>query len=133
VVDDVPDDDAPRADEENPDTVSAVNPGQQAQRRRKAESIQERAARFWRAVFDDETGRRAMWEILESVHWTKDPFTATAVGFPDVNATWFNAGRHSYARHLFMTWLRMAPEGVMQMLAEHDPRFETAKPKRKPR
>jgi hypothetical protein len=131
MTDDPPDDDIPRADEDNPETVSAVDPVQQSRKRRKAESEQDKAARFWKVVFGDGVGRRAMWEILESVGWRNSPFTATAVGFPDPNATWFNAGRHAYAQHLFMTWLKQSPDGVMQMLAEHDPRFFVPKGKRK--
>jgi hypothetical protein len=131
MVDDPPDDESPRADDDNPETVSAVDPIQQGRKRRKAENEQEKAARFWRAVFGDETGRRAMWEILESVGWRNSPFTATAAGFPDPNATWFNAGRHAYAQHLFMTWLRVDHDGVMLMLAEHDPRFAVPKGKKR--
>ena len=119
------DDDVPTAD--NPAAASAVDLPDQRRRRRKKESEAEKGARFWREIFETEIGRREMWAILAAVKWESDDFTVTAVGFPDPNATWFNAGRHSYARHLFMSWLRVAPEGVMKMLSEHDPRFMVAK------
>lgn len=87
--------------------------------------------RFWKAVFADPIGRREMWRILQAGHCFEERFACGPNGFPQTEATWFEAGQQSLAQRLYQTWERMDRAGVFQMLDEFDPRFaKPPKPKK---
>lgn len=85
------------------------------------------AKEFYTAVFASEIGRREMWDILRSLHTFETRFAVSPVGFPDPNATWFNAGEQAAGQRLFKSWLRIDREGVLLMMQEHDADLGSAK------
>jgi hypothetical protein len=89
----------------------------------KARRSQIEAERFWKSVFADEIGRREMWGILQAAHAFEERFACGPNGFPQPEATWFQAGIQSVGQRLFQSWMLLDREGVFLMLDEHDPRF----------
>ena len=129
MTDDPPEDETPPDAAE--ESVSAADPDQQKRIRRRRESVEEKKARFWETVFADPIGRACMWEILQTASWSKDRFANGPAGFPDANATFFQAGQRSIGDALFYSWLKASRDGVMMMLDENDERFYVPKSKRK--
>lgn len=82
---------------------------------------------FYRMVFSTTVGRRAMWDILASLHTFETRFAAGPTGFPDQMATWFYAGEQATGQRLFKTWFKLDRDGVMLMLEEHDAELQKAK------
>jgi hypothetical protein len=103
---------------------------------RNDKTLRERGVRdFYQSVFSTEVGRLAMWDILAAAHAFETVFTA-GLGFPNEQATWFEAGKQSLGHGLFLSWMKYDPDGVMLMLQENDARLksdEPIKPKRKRR
>jgi hypothetical protein len=91
------------------------------------------ASKFWAQVFAHPVGRREMWAILQSAHTFEERFACGPNGFPNADATWFEAGQQSLGLRLFMSWQRFHPEGVLLMQQEHDPRFQKPKPPKRRR
>ena len=127
--DDLPDD----AVAEDVPTDDAVS-GKSYERKLNAQERDAREAEaFWQQVFNHPIGRREMWRILDAAHTFEERFACGPNGFPNREATWFEAGKQSFGLQLFMSWQRIYPEGVFGMQREHDPRLRPAKPPRKQR
>ena len=104
------------------------NAGDPVAVRRRAKKLkydESEAQQFWRSVFASEAGRREMWNILGPgcCHVSDVKFACGPNGFPQPEATWFQAGEQSIGERLLNSWLKLDREGVFQMLDEHDPRF----------
>lgn len=130
---DFPDDDpdAPdRVDDPAFDTPNAADPVSMRRRRERRTKAEMDKIRFWQGVFNTTAGRLAMWEILESTGWRETPFAVGPNGFPQPEATWFQAGERAFGLRLYHSWLKLARGGVITMLDEHDPRFADPKKKR---
>lgn len=109
--------------------VNVANPESVRQARRRGKRDDDKRALFWKAVFNDPVGRAEMWAILESGHAFDERFATGPTGFPQPEATWVEAGEQRLSFRLFLSWMKLAPDGVQQMIAEHHSAFE--KPKRK--
>jgi hypothetical protein len=99
--------------------------------RKRIDNEAELASKFWRDVFSTPVGRREMWRLLSSGSNgdpLRPPFALGPSGFPQPEATWFEAGRYATAQTWLQIWSIYAREGVFAMLDEHDPRF--AKPRK---
>ncbi len=125
-----PDDDFDDGQDAEQETVDAANPARLRDRRRRADIEQENAERFWRAVLSDPTGRRELWKIIQAGHAFEERFACGPNGFPQPEATWFQAGEQAFALRLYQGWLALDPEAVILMHREHDHRF---KPKKQPK
>lgn len=125
------DDDEPE-DAPPPETTNLTDPKsvRRARDRNRREAQEEES--FWRAVFNDKIGRRTMWRLLQDdCHGFSPPFACGPNGFPNEQATWFQAGQYALGQRLYQRWMRMAPEGYALMMTEHDPRFVQARPERR--
>ncbi|MGA9315579.1 MAG: hypothetical protein WBV77_13245 [Solirubrobacteraceae bacterium] len=89
--------------------------------RRKAKREEDAQRDFWRAVFASPEGRHEMWGILDSGHAFDEKFVATPTGFDCPEATWCQAGEQRLAFRIYLSWLRLCPEGVALMMAENHP------------
>lgn len=69
------------------------------------------------------SGRHELYRVLASACTFEDRFACGPNGFPQPEATWFQAGEKSLGQRLFLTWLRIDREAVFLMLDENDPRF----------
>lgn len=119
------DDILPESDEAD-QPFDAGDPAQ-VRRRGTAQQIKERESiRFWTAIFSDPIGRREMWLLLEAAKPFEERFACGPNGFPQPEATWFNAGQQSLGLRMYQTWLAKYPLEVMAMHAENDPRFMPA-------
>lgn len=124
------DDDDPPEDEFDPQPLPAEQPTVDAasvRTYRSARVGEKRRARdaatFWRNVFADPVGRYEMWGILASAHAFEERFACGPNGFPQPEATWFNAGQQALGQRLYQTWMQHDFEGVHLMLTENDSRF----------
>jgi hypothetical protein len=93
----------------------------------------EQARLFWQQVFAHPVGRREMWAILQSAHTFEERFACGPNGFPQPEATWFEAGVQSFGQRLQRTWMAKQPEGYLAMLFENDPQFPKPSPPKKKR
>lgn len=120
--DDAPDDDQPENSAEQPfdagDSVAV------RKRETKAQLARRRADEWWRKTLDDPIGRRELWGIIQTeCHAFDERFACGPNGFPQTEATWFEAGRQSVGLRIYQTIMARDPMNTHQMLIENDPRF----------
>jgi len=108
--------------------VDAADGRAYRRQRNTAEFRKRQAQEFWQRVFADPIGRREMWGILQSAHTFEERFACGPSGFPQPEATWFEAGIQSHGQRLFQSWTVLDRAGVFLMMDEHDPRFVKSKP-----
>lgn len=122
------DDDAPDdiSDEELEKLTEfdAGDPVAVKRQKRKADIQEREARRFWDYIFGLEVGRREMFKLLRDCHAFEDRFACGPNGFPQPEATWFQAGESSWGRRLVQTWMANHTDAFAQMLRENDPRFQ---------
>lgn len=111
-------------------TVDASDPAEHETKRRRQRRAGELGVEFWRRCLADPVGRRELWALLNDAHTFTPMFMASPVGFPDPLATWYSAGQTNLGQRLYLSWQKIAPDLVMLMHAEHDPRF-AAPPRRR--
>ncbi|MGE5148490.1 MAG: hypothetical protein ACM3II_00095 [Rhodospirillaceae bacterium] len=126
---------------DDPEEVSPPQPGERSgatdtadpvaikRARRRIKSAEEDAVGFWREVFATPIGRREMWGILASGGAFEERFAHGPNGFPAPEATWCHAGEQRLAFRLYMSWMRLCPDGTALMLREHHPAFATPPPR----
>lgn len=117
----------------NEDDAEDTNPQPVADNAADAKAIRKRALSaaqkhrqgtdWWRAALATETGRRELWGILADCHAFEERFACGPNGFPQAEATWFEAGKQSFGLRLYQSWLRIDRDAVSLMLDENDPRF----------
>jgi hypothetical protein len=96
------------------------------QRRRRARSADVEETEFWERVFADPVGRRVMWAFLESCSTFGERFANGPNGFPQAEASWYRAGERDTGLRMWRSWLRAVPDGVCEMMHEHDPALKDA-------
>lgn len=109
------------AAEAAPQIPNAAESGHHRRIRRKSRDEEAKSAGFWAAVFDSETGRREMWDVLSLTGFLTDRLAVTPAGHPDALASYQYLGQHRIGRQLFLSWLRRAPDGLLKMLSENHP------------
>ena len=127
------------SDEDDPEIESPIaeqEPGEpdDAASERQAERKEKRLARwrredhkFWRDALATEIGRRAVWQILQAGHFTEQRFACGPNGFPQSEATWFEAGKRAVVQDIHNSLDVIDHEGVYLMKCEKDPRYAKAK------
>lgn len=125
--DDVDGEGAEAAEPLNDDAASRT--GLESKRRRISREQRE-GLEFWRGVFASPVGRREMFAILQSAHTFEDRFACGPNGFPQPEATWFQAGEHAFGQRLYLTWSKNHRVEVLLMHDENDARFADKKAKR---
>ena len=118
-------DDVPEEEAETPSTVDP-NANNKIRDRQKREA--DEAKRFWSAMLAHPVGRREIWRLLRDCHTFEERFACGPNGFPQPEATWFEAGQQAFGQRLFQSLILMDREATFHMMDEHDPRF--AQPKR---
>lgn len=94
-------------------------------RRESAAKRREREDRefFWMLVNSD-VGRRFLHSILNEAHAFEVKFGASGPGgFPNDMASWLFFGEQQLGQRLYQTWHLRAPEQVMTMLRECEPKY----------
>ncbi len=124
------DDDGDQTQEDGPALFDAGEPAQVRKRETAAQRRTREADDWWRRILADPIGRREMWGIIQTeCHAFEERFACGPNGFPQTEATWFEAGRQSVGQRIFQTILARDPVNTMRMLTEHDPRFARFAPK----
>lgn len=128
----VGDDDGPDDDQQpdgQPPQYDAGEPAAVRKRETKAQLRQRKADEWWGRLLDDPVGRREVFGILAECHTFEERFACGPNGFPQSEATWFEAGRQSVGLRLFQTLFMRHPMNAMLMLSENDARFVRFAPK----
>lgn len=116
---------------EQGDELEIVNAADQQslkRQRRRQMTDAEKIRDWWRAVMATEIGRLVVWQLLQDAHTFEDRFACGPNGFPQPEATWFQAGEKAFGQRLHQTISIHARDGLFLMHDEHDPRYP--KPKR---
>lgn len=102
----------------------------QAQRQRSS-------TEFWASIFVTPEGRREMWTILNELNTFGLLSGSSPNGSFDPVVASYSRGRQDAGQQMFLSWLGHDRDGVVQMLAEHQPRVlevsktaATVKPRR---
>lgn len=104
------------------ETTDLTDPKAQRRARNRVKREGQEAESFWRAVFANKVGRHEMWRLIhEDCHGFTPPFACGPNGFPNSQATWFQAGQYTLGQRLYQRFLRIAPEDVLKMHQENDP------------
>ena len=107
--------------------TNAADPKSVKRARSRAKLKEEEAGDFWRRALGTEVGRRELWGVLAAAHAFDERFSCGPNGFPQPEATWFEAGQQAFGFRLYRSWLRLAPDGVALMMQENDPALATAR------
>lgn len=105
----------------------AASPRKVNRKRREKDRQEVESKEFWRGVFASPVGRREMWKLLQDAHTFEERFACGPNGFPQPEATWFQAGEQSLGQRIYRTFARDHLEGVLQMHHENDPQFKKAR------
>jgi hypothetical protein len=113
----------------NEETAAATQPSSvDTARNKRRESVAKRKERedrefFW-LIVKSEAGRRFLHSILAEAHAFETRFGAAGPGgFPNDLATWLYFGEQQLGQRLYQTWHLKAPNEVMQMLRECEPKY----------
>lgn len=104
-------------------TVSADDPETERKRKTRIRQEFDEATVFWKSILGTEVGRREIWKLLSDSHTFEDRFACGPNGFPQVEATWFQAGEKSFGQRFWLTLQRYDVDSVLLMHREHDARL----------
>lgn len=110
-----------------PANDDAASPKQLRNKERRLAREARETQEFWSSVFATPVGRREMWKLLTSAHTFDERFACGPNGFPQPEATWFQAGEQSFGQRVYRTWARDHRVEVLLMHDENDPAFVKAK------
>lgn len=108
---------------------NAADPVRIARARQRADFEADQRAEFWRGILSTEIGRMVMWEVLIGMHTFEERFAISPSGFPQPEATWFQAGEKAAGWRLYDALRKAAFEEVHQMHLEWDSYFVEMKKK----
>lgn len=107
---------------------NAADPKAIKNQRRKQLSEADQSKNFWRVVMGTEVGRREIWKLIAyDMHAFEDRFACGPNGFPQPDATMFQAGEKACGQRLYFMLMRMDREGIGRMHDENDPAYATPK------
>ena len=109
-------------------TVDAASPAEQRKRSLSAKQQARATDDWWREALSTPQGRFVLWGILQSCHTFEDRFACGPNGFPQSEATWFQAGEQSIGLRLHRSWMRIDFSAVNQMHVENDSAFAKRPP-----
>lgn len=113
-------------------TVNTAEPAEVQKQAKKRASKKRDEGEFWRTVFSTKEGREAMWGLLSLAGTFEMRNGISANGSYDPTLTHFYAGQKAVGHHYFMMWMGFDPDGVLQMMREHNT-INPETPKRPPR
>ena len=126
MIDDDPD--PPQDEPENAGAADdAADPKAIKKRTVSLKQKQQIARGWWHHAFSTEVGRRELYSLLRDSHAFDERFACGPNGFPQPEATWFEAGKQAFGLALYHFWLSVDRDGVNAMLDENDPRFAVNK------
>lgn len=105
--------------------ASAIDPVRNKRRESVAKRKEREDREFFWMVVNSEAGRRFLHTILKEAHAFEVKFGAAGPGgFPSPEATWMFFGEQQLGQRLYQTWHLKAPEQVMTMLRECEPKYQ---------
>jgi len=125
----VSDDDVPDTVDDEP-VASAVDPKQFTERKKRIDVEAEQVRLFWSRTLRDPVGARVIWSMLTDLHAFEERFACGPNGFPQPEATWFEAGKQAFGLALYHKLAQCDREALFALHDLYDPRFAKPKPKR---
>lgn len=104
-------------------TVDAGTPEGVAKQRRTIKKKKFKANEILLDLLEKPEGRDFLWSILSRGKPFQAVFGVAADGSKENNITFFNQGKKHLCEGLFAEWLQIAPDKVLLLMKEHDPRF----------
>ncbi len=104
-------------------TVDAASVEQFHAKEDEAERMDREVRELEAALFQNVTGRRLLWRLLEQLHPFTTTFGETPVGFPDPNATFYHLGQQQAGLAIYQKWHCAHPHEVAMMQRENDKRL----------
>lgn len=114
--------------EEQPVLDNAGSPAAVRKRITRTKLQAKEGAAFWRTALSTRAGRRELYLLLQNARTFDTPFACGPTGFPQPEASWWQAGQHDLGQRLFLSWQRIDRDAVFLMLDENDPRFSRREP-----
>lgn len=114
-------------DEPTLEVVSASDPKRMKAQRKRQARTKNQGEEFWKAAISTETGRREIFDLLRQAGTFEERFACGPNGFPQPEATWFNAGQKAFGERFYLSLARIDRAAVLAMHDENDARF--VKPK----
>lgn len=105
----------------------AASPSAIKEKGRRLSREQREALDFWRGIFSTPIGRREMWKLLTEAHTFEERFACGPNGFPQPEATWFQAGEQALGQRMYRSWARDHRVEVLLMHDENDKSFAETK------
>ncbi|HLX18450.1 MAG TPA: hypothetical protein VKS24_24955 [Bradyrhizobium sp.] len=106
--------------------INVADPVQIRRARRRGKRLVDESAEFWKRVFADKIGRREMWGLLASGGAFEQRYGTTANGSSEPIETQRQEGEQRLAFRLYLSWMKLDPEGVALMLQENHPQIAAA-------
>jgi hypothetical protein len=104
---------------ERPQAADTEQAAEDQQSKTKMEARQ--ASDFWRGLLRTPIGRREIHKLLTMVRaFESSPFAATPIGFPDPQATFFNAGQIEQGRAVYQMLAILARDELFAMQDEYN-------------
>jgi hypothetical protein len=120
----------PENEEEYPNDIddmslndNAADDRKMKRRRQKIQSAEKQEAEFWRQAMSSEVGRRSIWKLLIQANCFEQRFACGPNGFPQTEATWFQAGEQSFGLRLYHMLARNDRILLLKMHDENDPYY----------
>jgi hypothetical protein len=108
-----------------------ASPSAHKQRVSRIEREEREETEFWRGILADEVGRRVIWKyIAHDLRAFGEPFAYGPNGFPQPEATWFEAGLREAGRRLYQRLGKYDRDNRNRMEDENDPYFKKPKSKK---
>lgn len=120
-------------DAEGIPAASAVDPRQFVERRKHQEVQAEQVRLFWSRALRDPIGGLIVWQMLKDLHAFEERFACGPNGFPQPEATWFEAGRQSFGLALYHKLALYDREALLALHDRFDPAFAEPKPAKRSR
>lgn len=97
-----------------------------ARRQTKIEREQAEEDKHWRQQLASKVGRRALYKMFAQGKLWETPFAVGPNGFPQPDATWYQAGERELVRRIHDKLQILDHASIYLMMCENDPRFKHA-------
>lgn len=99
----------------------------------KSKRVKDKAAEFWKRCMADPVGRAQIWDLLVLAGTFEERFGVGPNGFPQPEATWFNAGQKAFGQKFYQMLARVDRAALFLMHDEFDAEFQKPRPVKRSR
>lgn len=116
------DDERPEGQEPKP--LDVGDPQQVRKRATQIAVAQEDVDNLWCELLATRVGRRLVWRLVnDDLHAFESRFATAGPGFPQQDATWFQAGQTAVGQDIYLRLAKLDRPNILLMHDENDPKF----------